>query len=337
MKIAIRADGGLQIGMGHIMRSLVLAKELKKNNNDVFYVCKQSSLLPEKYEAGINKVKEQGFDVIIINEGDIFAELSKIQADCLITDSYDVNEEYFNIIKKYFKFTGYIDDMNLYYFNVDFIINQNIGAEEWKYKVNKGTKLLLGTDYTMLREEFRRVKDKFIDERIHNIMITVGASDFNGITNKICDYLKELHFKFHVIVGPCFTKENIYELMKLSEKNKNIELHFHADMIKIMNECDICISACGSTLYELASCGIPTIGLIVADNQKKIGEKLNQLKVIKNLGFYQKISKKKLCETIKDLDRNIEKRQEMSKKSMEIVDGKGVNRIVSYLEYINNN
>ena len=39
MKIAIRADGGSKIGMGHIMRTLVLAKELAKTN-DVFYICR---------------------------------------------------------------------------------------------------------------------------------------------------------------------------------------------------------------------------------------------------------------------------------------------------------
>ncbi|KYH34828.1 hypothetical protein CLTEP_12930 [Clostridium tepidiprofundi DSM 19306] len=33
MKIGIRADGGSKIGMGHIMRTLVLAKELAKTNN----------------------------------------------------------------------------------------------------------------------------------------------------------------------------------------------------------------------------------------------------------------------------------------------------------------
>ena len=36
-KILIRADGGKNIGMGHIMRMLVLAKELRKSCKIVFY------------------------------------------------------------------------------------------------------------------------------------------------------------------------------------------------------------------------------------------------------------------------------------------------------------
>ncbi len=38
MKIAIRAEGGFQIGMGHIMRTLALAKELTKANEVFIYV-----------------------------------------------------------------------------------------------------------------------------------------------------------------------------------------------------------------------------------------------------------------------------------------------------------
>jgi spore coat polysaccharide biosynthesis predicted glycosyltransferase SpsG len=56
MKIAIRADGGSQIGMGHIMRTLVLAKELNKYDDiEVFYICS----IEEEYFGG----NSQGFDL----------------------------------------------------------------------------------------------------------------------------------------------------------------------------------------------------------------------------------------------------------------------------------
>ena len=41
-KILIRADGGKNIGLGHIMRTLVLAKELEREC-EVFYICKNSN------------------------------------------------------------------------------------------------------------------------------------------------------------------------------------------------------------------------------------------------------------------------------------------------------
>ncbi|APF25439.1 hypothetical protein NPD7_381 [Clostridium sporogenes] len=333
MKIAIRADGGSQIGMGHIMRTLVLAKELAKAN-DIFYICKVDVPLSSKYKPGIDKVKAEGFNVLTINENNIINDLKNIVADCLITDSYDVNEEYFNLIKGMFKITGYIDDMNLYYFDVDFIINQNIGAEEYFYKVNKDTKLFLGTKYTMLREEFRKDPNKNIKKEVQNVMITVGGADPNGITNTICDYVKDLELKFHIVIGSSFKEENIEKLIKLKILKDNINLYFNANMIEIMNKCDIAISACGSTLYELAVSHVPTLGLIIADNQEKIAYKMDERGLIYNLGWYEDLTKDIIIDNIKKIAK-LDNRQIMIKKQKNI-NKNGVGKLVMEIEKIKN-
>ncbi|NFN86285.1 UDP-2,4-diacetamido-2,4,6-trideoxy-beta-L-altropyranose hydrolase [Clostridium sporogenes] len=324
MKIAIRADGGSKIGMGHIMRTLVLAKELAKAN-DVFYICKVDVSLSSKYKSGIDKAKAEGFNVVTINENNIIDELRNISADCLITDSYDVNEEYFNLTKDMFKITGYIDDMDLYYFNVDFIINQNIGAEGYSYKVNKDTKLFLGTNYTMLREEFRKNPNKNIKKEVQNVMITVGGADSDGITNTICDYVKDLELKFHIVIGPSFREENIEKLLRLKKLKDNINLHFNANMIEIMNKCDIAISACGSTLYELAVCSVPTIGLITADNQEKIAYKMHRAGLIYNLGWYKDLTKNIIIDNIEKISR-LNNREVMISKQ-KIIDKYGIEKL----------
>ena len=96
MRIAIRADGGASIGMGHIMRTLVLAKEFAKNN-EVFYVCrvqgdislplskiensKDETLynrISDKYITGIEKVIGEGFKVLFIREENLLEDLKNI-------------------------------------------------------------------------------------------------------------------------------------------------------------------------------------------------------------------------------------------------------------------
>ncbi|MGO5110822.1 UDP-2,4-diacetamido-2,4,6-trideoxy-beta-L-altropyranose hydrolase, partial [Clostridium sporogenes] len=326
MKIAIRADGGNKIGMGHIMRTLVLAKELAKTNY-VFYICRDDNPLSDKYKSGIEKINGEGFNIITIDESNILDKLKDISADCLITDSYDVEEEYFNKTKKLFKLTGYIDDMNLYNFNVDFIINQNIGAEEFKYKVDKDTKLFLGTKYTMLREEFRNTPIRSINKDVSDIMLTLGGSDVNGITNTILDYIKDLQFNFHVVVGPSFEEHNIENLKKIEGLKSNIKLYFNPNMIEIMNKCDITISACGSTLYELSSLGVPTIGVIIADNQANIAKKMEKENLILNLGFYNSLKKEDFINSINFLMSNYLFRVNMSKDQQKIINKNGVSKL----------
>lgn len=326
MKIAIRADGGANIGMGHIMRTLVLAKELSKIHY-VFYICRVDNPLSEKYRIGIEKVKSQGFIVKTIREDFTLRDLRGIKADLLITDSYDVDENYFDETKKMFNQTAYIDDMNLYYFNVDFLINQNIDSLDFEYRVNNDTKLLIGSNYIMLRDEFRAVSEKYIKEKVNDIMITVGGADPHHITEQILEYVKMLNYNFHIVVGPSFDKNNSLKNFETSK----IRFYYNANMYEIMQKCDIAISACGSTLYELAISGISTLGIIVADNQQGIAYKMSEMGIIKNIGWYDQLDKDTFLRELNVLCNDCVKRKEMYTRAKEVINGDGVNKIVRSL------
>lgn len=327
-KIAIRADGGSQIGMGHIMRTLVLAKELA-DTNDVFYVCRIDKPHSDKYSYGIEKIKKEGFKVVTIDENNLTSELEKIEADCLITDSYDVDNNYFIKTKNLFKITGYFDDMNLYYFDVDFIINQNINAEDLKYNTDKRTKLLLGTSFVLLRKEFRETKTKILKENVNNILITLGGSDFYNYTGRILEFIIEVEYRFHVVVGPSFN--HVDKLKDYENKYNNIKLYFNANMKGLMDKCDIAISACGSTLYELAACGVPTIGVVTAENQIAIASKMEQKETIINLGNIENLNINKLVNEIEKLSCNLNKRRELNINQSMVVNKNGVENLCNII------
>lgn len=351
MKIAIQADGGTKIGMGHIMRTLVLAKELSKEN-EVFYICRVESkdgykhhmngstnevssldqlikheIGYSKYIQGIEKILCEGFKVNLVNEDRIINELKDIKADLLITDSYSANATYFEETKKIFNKTAYIDDINQHYFDVDYLINQNSDAEDFNYKTNGDTKLLLGTDYILLRDEFKNLPNKDIKNKIYDIMITVGGADPNKLTKKNLNYISETYYNFHVVIGPSFGDTSFIEKFE----TQNVKFYYNADMCEIMKKCDMAIAACGSTLYELSACGVPTLGIIIADNQQGIANKLNEMGIIKNLGWYDKISKEDLINNIDKLANDYILRKSLSMKASKLVDGKGAERIVKVL------
>lgn len=321
MKVIIRADGGNNIGMGHIMRTLSIAKGLKKYF-DIEYVCKM------EYLDGINKVQASGFTVNLVKEGNVVKALSQIKGDILITDSYDVTDSYFEETRKMFCKTIYIDDLCIYDFkNVDMVINQNINAEDLNYNLNGGTKFLLGPSYAMLRKEFKNAYPKCIRKSISDIMITLGGGDAFRVTYKLLCYLKEKPYNFHVVIGPAFHKDYI-EQLKVYEAYSNIKLYYNADMRALMEKCDICISAAGGTLYELCNLGVPSFSIITAENQHKVAEKFHSLGIIENLGWYSEISAEMVINKLYNIDKDYSKRKNISRKLQSIVDGNGSDRIV---------
>lgn len=279
-KILIRADGGKNIGLGHVMRTLVLAKELKKYF-EVYYICKDNK---ELYLQGINKIESEGFKVFKIGEENLVDDIKEIQrevnAKILITDSYDVNEEYFNKMKMIFEYSGYIDDINICKLNVDFIINQNINADCFNYDINENTKLFLGTTYCLLRDEFRTTKEKIINNSVKNILLTMGGSDKDYNTLKVLKILRNYDICVHVVIGSAFEDDFVKEIYNKYKDSSNIKLYKNASMSKLMNLCDLAISSCGSTLYELSAMQVPTIGIVVASNQKDVAEAFTKKKLI---------------------------------------------------------
>ncbi|WP_434296956.1 UDP-2,4-diacetamido-2,4,6-trideoxy-beta-L-altropyranose hydrolase [Clostridium sporogenes] len=321
MNICIRSDGGSTIGMGHIIRTLVLANKLKKDNN-VFYACRIDSPLSNKYRLGIDKIKSEGFNVVTLQEENLKNEIRNIKADCIITDSYDVDEEYFNILKRNFKLSGCLDDEKICnYFNVDFLINQNMYAQNLNYKVNPDTELMLGNEYIILRDEFRNLEKKEIKVNIEKIMVTVGGSDDSNLTETVIRTLKKLtNVVLYIVVGPAF--KYIENLKK--QESDNVKLCFNADMANLMKECDLAIASCGTTLYELAAVGTPTVGIVVAENQTLAAKTMDSKGIIK----YSNLES--LCKDIINL--TYEERKKMSCNGRQIVDGMGVSRIAEFIE-----
>lgn len=284
MKIFIRADGGKDIGLGHVMRMLVLATELQKDN-EVIFICKDK--LSNKFDAGIKKIKECNFPVINISESNYIDEIIDIQnkynADLLITDSYDVDGDYFTKLKSHFRITGYVDDVNKCKMDVDFIINQNINACDLNYSdtVISNTKLFLGTEYCMLRDEFRKAyKNKILREDVKDILLTLGGMDNDDNTGKVLEKIKNCSKNIHVVIGSAFEKEFVKKIYDLLENYENIYVYENANMAELMLKCDIAISACGSTLYELCAMKVPAIGIILAENQKYVAEKMKDMSLI---------------------------------------------------------
>jgi len=330
MKIALRADGGSVIGMGHIMRTLVLARELAKTNT-IFYVCRKDKPLTEKYINGIDKIKQEGFEVVLINEDNVIDELASVNADCLITDSYDVDEDYFDETKDMFSKTGYIDDINAFYYNVDFVINQNVTANNYKYKCNDETRLLLGTDYVMLRQEFRGSIPNKIKVNIKDVLITMGGADSANFTLKLLKYIKDLDYNFHVVIGPSFSKIN--EIEQEAKSSNNIKLYFDANMVEMMKICDIAITAAGSTLYELGALGVPTLGVILADNQEAVAKEMHKHGYMINLGWYNKVEKKDVLDAISGIS-DLKAREKMSALAIKQINKNGVEKLCSEIQKI---
>lgn len=349
IRVAFRADGGRSVGMGHLMRCMSLAKEFKKNGHIVYFI--------SKYESGINRLQEEGFEVIPIGNGvesstegfdygnaselqdeakKVIAAIQTNNIDILFIDSYNVTEEYFLSIKPHVKKLAYIDDLNKFVYPVDILINGNITAEYMDYKkYSEDEIMLLGPKYNLIRDEFMDLPERVINEQVKEIMITTGGSDPYNMSCKIANMLLEdeelCKLTINIIVGSGFTNKG--ELRELSKNHSNIILHENVKQISdIMLRSDIAISSGGSTLYELCACGTPTLAFIMADNQEFFVRKMDELGCVKSLGWYFNVNNRMFIQCVRDIICDYKIRLILSNKEKEIIDYNCITRILNLID-----
>ena len=94
-KLAFITDGDSKIGLGHLYRSLTLAKELKKYNDIEIYFLTRSD------ETILRKIEDEGFiGIKFVNDEEIKDLLKEFVINTIIIDRLDFNEEILKTIKK---------------------------------------------------------------------------------------------------------------------------------------------------------------------------------------------------------------------------------------------
>ena len=110
-----------------------------------------------------------------------------------------------------------------------------------------------------------------------------------------------------------------------------VDLLFNAtDMSPIMRNADLAVSACGTTLYELAACGVPTVGFSLVPEQTESGGSLSELGVIEYAGAaYEDLDgcAGRIVSSLEQLAVDMEKRCSMSKEFHKLSDGRGCDKI----------
>ena len=325
MKVFIITEGGKDIGFGHITRCLSL-----------YQAFKERGILPEFIINGDNNIeyllKNVNYQIFNwIDERKKLIEMAK-DADIAIIDSYLADISLYNKIANLVKTPVYIDDNKRLNYSNGIVVNGNIHAEKLKYPKKDGIIYLLGTKYTPLRKEFWEVPEKKIKENIESIMVTFGGDDAKNMTLKILAFLKDKYPNLikNVIIGRSF--QNIDEIKKCADKNTNLSYYPNAEKMKgIMFESDIAISAGGQTLNELASVGVPIIGVCMAKNQLESIKEWKRIGFLEYAGLYNKDNIITKTNNFLKFLEDIKLRESKSEIGRKFVDGKGSLRTIKLI------
>lgn len=296
MNILVRADSSSNIGTGHIMRDLVLAKEYK-NENIIFAT--------QDLVGNINhKIIEAGYKIELLKSND-FEELNKLvkkfEIDMIVIDSYDID---YNFEKKLKEDNSslkifVLDDTYEKHF-CDILLNHNIYADEKKYKnkVLKHCELRCGAKYTLLRDEFLEAKKakKRVKKKNQTIFLGLGGADHKNLNIKILKVVEKFKKSLKVNLVTTTANKHLEELKGYCKDKKWINLQINSNEVaKLMSKSDFAIVTPSVTANEIFYLDLPMITIKTAKNQKEM------YKYLKKQGYssMKKFDKQKLNKYLK--------------------------------------
>ena len=306
MKVVFRVDSSLTMGSGHVMRCLTLADSLATADAQCHFISRahMGNLLAMIRQRGYGTSAlpaPTGATQLIDSEVDENDSTSRnaykrwlgisweedaeqtrvilkvLQPDWLVVDHYALDQRWEAALRPHCKQLMVIDDLADRTHQCDLLLDQNLGRQQQDYDrlVPAQCKVLVGPQYALLRPEFASLRAYSLQRRqrpaLKQLLITMGGVDQPNATGQVLQALKNCALpadcRITVVMGlqaPRLeqVRQQAQDMPWPTEVLVNI-----SDMAQRMADSDLAIGAAGSTSWERCCLGLPTLMVVLADNQ----------------------------------------------------------------------
>jgi len=269
VKVVFITRGGLEMGMGHVSRSITLAKELK-NDTDVLFLINADDTV-------MQQIVSAGFKAEFCVDEQLLNRLEKINPDIVIIDRLKVEESFAGSLKNALKaklvIFGNTTKANDY---ADIVVNAVVGSKfiSRMYQ-DRNTLYFCGPKYYVLRNDFYAFQKlgKKTPPIVNNILLIFGGSDPSNLTTLTLSELlnSDRNYNLDVILGAHFSfREELDHLLIQYQGKKNpINIYSNINNVaELMYKADLVITSPGVSFFESLCVGTQVISV----NQNSLQE-----------------------------------------------------------------
>ncbi|MFS2122314.1 UDP-2,4-diacetamido-2,4,6-trideoxy-beta-L-altropyranose hydrolase [Pseudomonas sp. Pseusp97] len=360
MNIVFRVDASLNMGTGHLMRCLTLADALKTAGHQSHFICRE-------HPGNLNTtVLQKGHTLSVLPAPSIQQHVANAHpahagwlgaswqedalqtqyqlpagksVDWLIVDHYALDLRWESQLAGQCKKLMVIDDLADRDHVCHALLDQSLGRKEEDYfaKVPTDCMQLLGPQFALLRPEFPQMRNQSLTRRKHphirNLLISMGGIDAHNATGQVLAALQALvqpHWNIQVVLGTTAPwREAVQTLAHTMPCATNVLINT-SHMAQLMSEADIAIGAAGSTSWERCCLGLPSLMLILADNQREVAHHLKAVGAATLVESVDEIAAQ-LPGEFQRMCSSSQLRQ-MSDAAKNITDGHGAERVANILK-----
>lgn len=340
LSLVVRADATARVGAGHFMRCVALAEGCVARGGDATFVtrCESEALRARAAAAGVTlelladgASAEEEMEIL---RAAVTRPAERRRARWVVLDGYGYGPEYQRAVQEMGARTMVLDDTaHQPAYHADVLLNQNLDATEREYPVESGTVLLLGTRFALLRREFLPwgVTERPVARIAGKVLVTLGGADPGNQTLGVLEGIARAGVpleEVRVVVGPANPHRASLEAWVAAHDLPVTLLDAGPRMPEQMAWADLAVSASGSTTWELAFMGVPSLLIVAAENQAAIARGMQALGAARALDTADPDA---VAAVVRELAGSREARREMAQHGRQVVDGRGVERVLNVL------
>lgn len=306
-QIAFRVDASLQIGTGHVMRCLTLANALRVQGASCRFICRQQPgdltyllsqhgyevlMLPTSSKTVMRSKNIAPYEDWLMTSWEEDAQqTTEVLAPCgrqnwLVVDHYALDDRWERAVAVCYQRLLVIDDLADRPHCADLLLDQTFGRISTDYigLTNSECELRCGIDYVLLRPEFDVWRSRSLGRKrtgnLKRIIISLGGVDQQNYSQDVLIALRAACLpsepEICLVLGA--SSPWIEETRRFVRAIDGVELKVAANnMAELLSHCDLVIGAAGSSAWERCCLGVPTLMLVLADNQREIAAQLSMV------------------------------------------------------------
>jgi spore coat polysaccharide biosynthesis predicted glycosyltransferase SpsG len=320
LHVAIRVDAGGPIGVGHAMRCATLGAALVGAGHRVTVV---STSLPDW-------VARRFWDV-----GATIEPVAPPRVDVWVVDGYELGAELTALAEAGAVVVAVDDNHELPVAAARLVVNQNLHASDSLYDdVGADTAMLLGPTYAMIRTDVTSIDRSAHPTDGRTVLVSFGGTDPAGLTLPVTTALLDAG-DVAVVVALGADHPDRPGVASLVARYADRAQFDPGDLTAGLRAADVAAIGGGSTLWEVASLGIPAVAAVVADNQVAATEAAQAAGFV--VGIDVRTGRRhadEVADAVLGLLDDTDRRRALAAAGRTLFDGAGVDRVVATIESI---
>lgn len=348
MRIGIRVDASLQMGIGHLRRCLSLAQALRSHGASVRFVTRDLGV------DSVGQIAAQGFEDVVLLERDsapfaaasdiphaawaeampeadasqTAAALAAFAPDWTVVDSYSFDARWHDALRGSLGCRiAAIDDLADRALAVNLVVDHNLTpdpAEKYAGRLSEGAQLLAGPRFALLGPAFASANPIQIGQTVSSIGVFMGGIDRSGLSAMVLLAIRAAGFAGSVEMVSTTANPALADLQRTVAQDGFATLSLDLpDLTVFFARHQLQVGAGGGASWERCCLGVPTLLLSTADNQQAVVPALADAGAVTTCAPVLADTSEAIVALL--ADRGL--RQHMAERARALVDGRGAERV----------